>query len=148
MHSRHKGKSRSVHPEDSKVDEWLEYSKEEIVNLVVELAKQGKSASEIGMILRDQYGIPSVKLLTKKTITQILAEHDLKPEISETLMSLFRRALRIRKHLEKHKKDLSNKYALQCTESKIRRLVNYYKRKKILKPNFVYDADKIELLLR
>ena len=44
--------------------DWIEYSTEEIEELILKLNKEGNSASKIGVILRDQYGIPDVKVVT------------------------------------------------------------------------------------
>ena len=55
--------------------EWTEYSNEEIEELVLKLRKEGKSTSVIGVILRDQYGIPDVKTVTGDKITAILEKH-------------------------------------------------------------------------
>ena len=41
--------------------EWLEMTEEEIIELIVKLHREGQSTSQIGIILRDQYGIPSTK---------------------------------------------------------------------------------------
>lgn len=38
--------------------EWVTYSDEEIEEMNFKIYKEGKSTSEIGIILRDQYGIP------------------------------------------------------------------------------------------
>ena len=54
--------------------EWTEYSNEEIEELVLKLRKEGKSTSVIGVILRDQYGIPDVKTVTGDKITAILSK--------------------------------------------------------------------------
>ena len=37
--------------------EWIAYSNEEIEEFIVKFKREGKSASQIGVILRDQYGI-------------------------------------------------------------------------------------------
>jgi small subunit ribosomal protein S15 len=148
MHARKKGKSGSTKPVASSSDKWIEYNNEEIVKIIVDLAKAGKSASDIGIILRDKYGIPDVKAITKKSITKILAEKELAPDLPETLLNLLRQALRLRKHLEKNPTDDSNRRGLLLTESKIKRLVRYYKKKKVLSKDFYYDVNNIELLLR
>lgn len=148
MHSGKKGKSGSTKPIVSQYDKWLEYNNDEIVNIIVDLAKKGNSTSKIGATLRDQYGVPDVQLITKKTITQILREKDLAPSLPEDLTNLLKQALNLRKHLEKNPRDNSNTRGLQLTESKIKRLLKYYKSKKILAPDFYYDVKNIELLLR
>ena len=49
--------------------------------------------------LRDQYAIPSVKVCTGKSVTTILKEEDLLPKWPEDIMNLFRKAVKLRKHL-------------------------------------------------
>ena len=79
--------------------EWVEYSTEEIEELILKLTKEGNSTSKIGIVLRDQYGIPDVKLITGQKITKILEKHDQGLEYPEDLMNLIRRAVNIRDHL-------------------------------------------------
>ena len=67
--------------------EWIEYSTEEIEELILKLTKEGNSTSKIGVILRDQYGIPDVKLITGMKITKILEKHGQKQEYPEDLMA-------------------------------------------------------------
>jgi small subunit ribosomal protein S15 len=57
------------------------------------------------------------------------------------------KALGLRKHLGENKKDLHNKRQLNLVESKIRRLVRYYKGSKKLQPDFVYKPETTEILL-
>lgn len=148
MHARKKGRSGSTKPAASQADKWLEYNNEEIIKLIVKLGKEGNSASLIGTILRDQYAVPDVSVITGKKITRILEENELTGSLPEGLTNLLRQALKLRKHLEKNPHDDSNKRGMQLTESKIKRLVRYYKKKKIIAPDFYYDAKGIELLLR
>ncbi|MFP3259022.1 MAG: 30S ribosomal protein S15, partial [Caldivirga sp.] len=101
--SRHKrGSSGSTRPATKTIPPWLSYTPEDVERLVVELARRGFTPSMIGVILRDQYGIPLVKVVTNKRITEILSENGLKPQIPEDLMALIRRAINIRRHLEEH----------------------------------------------
>jgi len=58
------------------------------------------------------------------------------------------RALNLRKHLEKNKKDKHSRRGLTLIESKIRRLVKYYRKKGIFDPDFKYDPSKATLYLR
>ncbi len=148
MHSRKRGKSGSTHPKAKIKPDWVTYSKEEVIKLVVKLFKEGKSLSEIGGLLRDQYGIPSVKAVVGKSISEILREEKLLPKWPEDIMNLFKKAVRIRKHLENNKSDVHNKRALQLTESKIRRLIKYYKRKKLISSDWYYDPEKVRLLIK
>jgi len=86
-----------------------------------------------------------VKAATGKSVLQILRERGLAPEIPEDLSNLIRKALKIRRHLEEHPKDYHSKRGLQLVESKIHRLVKYYKREGILPPDWKYEPDKIVL---
>lgn len=125
---------------------WVSYTQEEVEQLVIELAKRGFSPSMIGIILRDQYGIPLVKPILGKSITEVLQEHGLAPQIPEDLMNLIRRAVKIRKHLEEHPKDLSARRGLNLVESKIHRLVKYYKRVGKLPQDFTYTPEAFSML--
>jgi len=148
MHARKKGKSGSTHPAVKQVPRWVKHSKEDVIELVVKLRKEGKSTSMIGQILRDVYGIPSVKALVGKSIKQILVEKGLYPEYPEDLMNLMRKAVKLNKHLSNHKMDIHNKRALQLIESKIRRLVKYYKRSGVLPKDWYYSAEKAALIIK
>ena len=64
------------------------------------------------------------------------------------MQSLIKKAIRLRKHLEAHRKDLHNKRALQLTESKIWRLQKYYKRKGVLPADWEYKPETAEFLIR
>ena len=148
IHARRKGKSGSKRPLRVEKPQWVEMSEEEIVNKVIELAKEGYSQAMIGTVLRDQYGVPDVKLSTGKSIGEILEGEGLAPKIPEDLMSLMKRAVKIHNHLLSHPKDLGNKRGLQLVEAKIRRLVKYYKRVGKLPPEWHYSVKEAELLVK
>ena len=147
MHSRKKGKSGSKRPSRIVKPDWCEFTAEQVEEMVVEQFKKGVPPSQIGLILRDSYGIPLVRAITGKKIKQILEENNLKTTLPEDLMNLARKALNIRKHLEENHKDLDSKKGLQRTEAKIYRLIKYYKRKGVLPADFKYQIDKIKILL-
>ncbi|HIQ49753.1 MAG TPA: 30S ribosomal protein S15 [Nanoarchaeota archaeon] len=143
MYARKKGKSGSKKPLTKAT--WVEYTPEEVEQLVVKLAKEGYSSAMIGLILRDQYGIPSVRDITGKKITKILAEHGLAPKIPEDLFNLLKKAVNLRKHLEVHRKDKHSRRGLELLESKIRRLAEYYIRKGKLPKDWKYDPEKAKI---
>lgn len=140
MPKKEKGRSHSTRPVSKRPPVWCRYQPEEVEALVIKLTKEGYNANMIGIILRDQYGIPLVKAITGKTITQIQRRAGLAPPIPIDLDSLLKKAARIRAHLEKNRKDLYNKRSLQLVESKIRRLAEYYKKEGILPENWRYEA--------
>lgn len=131
----------------SKAPEWLELKAKDIEQIVFELRGQGLSSSEIGLILRDRYGVPDVKLATEKKITQILKEKNVGPKVPEDLQNLITKALELKKHLDLNLKDVHNKRALQLMESKIRRLVKYYKNNGELPKEWIYDLKTAEMLI-
>ena len=140
-----KGKSHSTRPARMGVPSWITYTATQVEEMVVSLAKKGYPPSMIGIILRDQYGIPLVKTITGKKITEILEEHGIKPELPEDLNNLIRRARKVRRHLEEHPKDFHSKRGLQLIEAKIYRLSRYYREKGILPPDWRYKPGKMSI---
>ncbi|MCK4335547.1 MAG: 30S ribosomal protein S15 [Candidatus Aenigmarchaeota archaeon] len=147
MYSRKKGKSGSKKPLQ-KTAKWVDYKPEEVEDLVIKYAKQGFQSAKIGSILRDQYGVPSIKVVTKKTVTQTLKENDLYSKLPEDLFNLLKRVVELRVHLEKNKRDYQSYRGLELTESKVRRLAKYYIRKGLLPKGWKYDPEQAKLLIR
>lgn len=147
MYSHKKGRSRSTKPSKIRNPGWVRYTGREVKKLVTKLAKDGFTPSQIGVNLRDTYGIPDVKLVAKRSVTQILEENDLRPELPEDLMALIKKNTNVRAHLDENKKDIPAKRGLQLTESKIRRLVKYYQKTKRLPADWKYDAERIRMLI-
>ncbi len=147
MYSGKKGKSGSKKPVKKHKLTWIRYSNKEIEQLIIKLAKQGKSQSEIGMILRDTYGVPSVRDILKKKLYKILEENKIIPKLPEDLTSLIKNEIKIIKHFERNKKDMHAKRGLLLTESKIHRLSKYYKRIGKLPQNWTYDRKQAEILV-
>lgn len=146
MHARRKGKSGSTRIVRQNHPEWSSLNPREVESRVIELAKAGKSTSEIGISLRDQYAVPDVTVSTGKKITKILENNKIESELPEDLLNLIRTALKLRKHLETHKKDLKNKRNLQLTESKVRRVAKYYKSENRLPEDWKYSPTQAKLL--
>ena len=147
LYSKKKGSSGSKKPIEKKKKVWVGYDKKEVEQLIIKYAKSGESPSKVGLILRDKYGIPDAQLITGKKITDVLKENKLLHEIQDDLASLIRRDIIIMKHLETNKKDMAAKRGLILTESKIGRLVKYYKRINVLPKDWKYDRTKAKLLV-
>ena len=128
--------------------EWIEFKPEELVEIVVSLANSGHTESDIGMMLRDQYGIPKIKKVIGKTIGDIFKEKGLQPEVPRDLLNLIRKSVILQKHREKHKKDMTAKHGYLLTISKIRRLVEYYHKKKFLPAGWRYTPEQAALLVK
>ncbi len=139
-------KTKEVQPEST--GEGVAYKPAEIEKLIVDLANQGQTSSEIGMTLRDSHGIPSVKKLTGKRIEAILGGHKLLSDIPRDLLNLIRRSVELQKHLGTNRKDYTAKRGYQLTVSKIQRLVSYYKSVGKLPADWRYTAESAALLVK
>jgi small subunit ribosomal protein S15 len=140
MYSRKRGKSGSTRPISKRPPQWCKYAAEEVEDLVVKLARQGLPPSRIGVVLRDQYGIPLVKPILGKSVNDVLSAAGLAPNIPEDLENLIKKAENLKKHLSRNKSDYINKRALSLLESKIHNLSKYYKRRGILPEEWKYKA--------
>jgi small subunit ribosomal protein S15 len=148
MHTRRKGRSCSKRPLISENPEWVPIGAAEIEDLIVKFTKEGYTPARIGLVLRDQYGVPDVKLATGKTVTAIMKEKDVAPSLPEDLSNLMRRAISLNVHLKENRGDVSNKRGLNLIEAKIRRLERYYKRNGVLPQNWRYSLSNAELMLK
>lgn len=150
MHTRRRGTSGSDRPVADEPPEWSDVDPDAIEERVVELAEEGHAPSEIGLRLRDSgvegTPVPDVKLATGKKITEILEENDAEPELPEDLRNVMAKAVRLANHMDANPQDHQNKRALQNAESKVRRLVNYYRGDE-LDEDFTYTADYARELL-
>lgn len=127
---------------------FVELKPAEITEAIVHLANEGHSQSEIGLILRDQYGIPKVAKALGKKLAAVLEENKLLGEIPEDLMNLIRKSVMLREHLEKNRKDMTAKRGLMLTVSKIRALEKYYKKSGKLPMNWRYSPETAALLAK
>ncbi len=83
---------------------WVNVKPEEIEAKIVELAKKGVSPGRIGLILRDEHGIPKAKLLGLK-VKKILikSKHWVEPRHA----NLKTKTEKLSKHAAMHKHDYS-----------------------------------------
>jgi small subunit ribosomal protein S15 len=144
MHTRRRGSSGSDRPAADDPPEWSDVDADAIEERVVELAEAGHSPSEIGLKLRDEgvdgTPVPDVTLATGRKVTEILEANDAEPDLPEDLRNLMERAVRLKEHMDENPTDYQNKRALQNTQSKIRRLVDYYRGDE-LEAEFTYSYD-------
>ncbi len=145
MYSRKKGKAGSKRPMIPA--QWVEYTKPDIEKLILKHHKDGLSTASIGKLLRDQYGIPSIKAVTGKKITAILAEQKVVQKIPEDLLNLLKKAVNLRGHMAKNKKDSTSKRGLELLESKIRRISKYYVKEGKLPSDWRYDPERAKLII-
>ncbi len=146
MHSRKRGTSGSKKLLAPSKPTWQRYKAKELEMLVAKLAKEGKTGAQIGLILRDSYGIPSIKLVLGKRLHELLTEKKIIGKFPDDLTALMKRAVMTKKHLELNKKDNHALRGLQLTEAKIKRLGKYYKGTGRLPVDWKYDPAQLKLL--
>ena len=105
---------------------WLKLKEDELKKIISDLAPQGKQPAQIGLILRDQYGVPTTKLYGKK-LKQYLKELgiDSNPEL-ENAEKKFQR---LKEHLKTNITDRKAKHKLQKAQTRVNILKKYYKKK-------------------
>ncbi|KAJ3305836.1 ribosomal 40S subunit protein S13 [Kappamyces sp. JEL0829] len=147
MHTPGKGISSSALPYRRTPPSWMKTSPAEVVEQICKLAKKGLTPSQIGVVLRDSQGIAQVKSITGNKVLRILKSNGLGPQIPEDLYQLIKKAVQVRKHLERNRKDMDGKFRLILIESRIHRIARYYKTVGQLPPNFKYESSTANQLL-
>jgi len=147
MHAPGKGISDSALPYKRTVPSWLKLSAEDVVDQICKLAKKGLTPSQIGVILRDSHGVAQTRFVTGNKILRIMKAKGLAPSKPEDLHHLIKKAVAIRKHLERSRKDKDAKFRLILVESRIHRLARYYKTKKVLPSTWKYESSTAAALL-
>ena len=140
MHTPGKGISRSSIPYRRSPPSWLKYSVDEVVDMICKNAKKGLTPSQIGNVLRDSHGIAQVKNVTGNKVLRILKANGLAPNLPEDLYQLIKKAVNVRKHMEKQRKDKDSKFRLILIESRIYRLARYHRTVGNLPPNWRYQS--------
>lgn len=139
IHAHTHGKSHSTRPISYNIPSWIN-QKSELSTIIVQLSKDGLSPSEIGVRMRDHYGVPLIKPILGKGINRILEENNSTPEMPEDLNQLVQKALALQKHLKFHNTDKRNIRSLELIEAKIHRLSKYYKKKGRIPLTWKYAA--------
>ena len=147
MHSKGKGIARRCLPYRKAPPSWVHVSATDLTDQMVKLAKRGSTPSQIGVLLRDQYGIPQVSGVTGAKILRILKVNGVAPTLPEYLYHLIKKAVNVRKHIEKHRADKDGKFRLILIESRIHRLARYYRKVSSLPPTWRYQSKKADTLL-
>merc|ERR1712242_482958 len=138
MYGHGKGIASSAVPYRRRPPTWLKMKVDDVNDHICKLAKKGLTPSQIGVTLRDSFGVPQVKTVTGSKILRILKTNGLAPDLPEDLYYLIKMAVAIRKHLDKNRKDKDSKFRLILVESRIHRLARYYKRVKSLPATWKY----------
>ncbi len=104
---------------------WLKYTKDEIGEIILKLSDKGLTAEKIGLVLRDQYGIPKVKIYSLK-ISKILKERFQEP----TNLNLKNKLQKIISHYKENKQDKKAELSLIITKAKLKKREDYSKKGK------------------
>ncbi len=103
---------------------WLKYTAEEVKAIIIKLVNKGISAEKIGLILRDQYGIPKVKLYGFK-IKDVIEE---KTEFEEpTIKNLKIKVDKVLNHYKKNKGDKKAERSLIISKAKLKKREDHLK---------------------
>merc|ERR1719397_1612342 len=104
----------------------MKMTSDEVKDQIFKLAKKGLTPSQIGVILKSKA---------------------LAPDLPEDMYFLIKKAVSIRKHLERSRKDKDAKFRLILVESRIHRLARYYKTKSVLPPTWKYESSTASTLV-
>ena len=85
--------------------------------------------------------------VTGSKILRILKVAGVAPELPEDLYHMIKKAVNIRKHLERSRKDTDSKFRLILMESRIHRLARYYKSKRVLPASWKYESSTASTLV-
>lgn len=138
------GKSHSRRPLSKRAPAWCKYGPEEVEAFVIKLAKDETPLSKIGIILRDQYGIPLVKPIVGKSIREIIIDGGIEIPVPEDLNNLLQKVSTLSRHLNKNRADAVNRRSLQLIVSRVRRLAKYYRKSGVLPEDWKYTP-QVEL---
>jgi small subunit ribosomal protein S13e len=147
MHSKGHGIAKRCLPYRKAPPSWMNVSSKDLIEQILKMARRGSSPSQIGVVLRDNYGIPQVKGVTGNKIMRILKKNGLAPTLPEDLYHMIKKAVNVRKHLERNRKDRDSKFRLILVESRIHRLARYYRSTHALPPRWRYVSKKADTLV-
>ncbi|XP_050502161.1 40S ribosomal protein S13-like [Diabrotica virgifera virgifera] len=95
MHAPGKGIAQSALPYRRSVPTWLKVTPEEVKDHIFKLGKKGLTPSQIGVILRDSYGVAQVRFVSGNKILRIMKAMGLAPDLPEDLYYLIKKAVAI-----------------------------------------------------
>ena len=108
---------------------WVKIKEPELKKIIVKLAEKN-SPSKIGLILRDQYGIPTTRIFGKK-LKKYLTEQGI--EKNEDLENAEKKVNNLKEHLKNNITDRSAKHKLQKAQSRLNIIRKYFGIEKVRK---------------
>ena len=104
---------------------WVKMKETELKKVIAELAET-QPPSKVGIILRDQYGIPTTKIFGKK-LGAYLKEIGINRK--EDLENAEKKFNSLKEHLKKNITDRNAKHRIQKAQSRLNILKKYYSKK-------------------
>jgi len=101
---------------------WVKTSEKELKEIIVELAKKN-APSKIGLILRDQYGIPTTRIFGKKLKAYL---EELNIHVNEDLENAEKKVDSLKEHVKTNITDRKAKHKLQKAQSRLNITRKYF----------------------
>lgn len=101
---------------------WVKMSEAELKKLIKELSEK-YAPSKIGIILRDQYGIPSVKIYGKKMQDYL---KELGIEVNEDLENAEKKVEKLKEHTKNNITDKKAKHKMQRAQARLNIIRRYF----------------------
>jgi len=108
---------------------WVKIKEPELKKIIAELAEKN-SPSQIGLILRDQYGIPTTRVFGKKLKAYLT---ELEINVNEDLENAEKKVNNLKQHLKNNITDRNGKHKLQKAQSRLNIIRNYFGIQKVRK---------------
>lgn len=134
MYSNGHGKSKSSKPFSTAPPTHI--TQDQVTEIIIDLSKKGKTGAEIGKILRDVHGVGHITNIADCTMLEFLKKNNIAPQIPDDVRAIEKKCLSIYNHIKKEWNDKTARYRLKHKESRLHRLVRYYKTKGVLLPSF------------
>ncbi|KAK1143892.1 ribosomal 40S subunit protein S13 [Aspergillus melleus] len=111
-------------------------------NKILRILKSSEPRREKSKDPTHQDPVLQMPLLGHHRLTErsSIKQTGLAPELPEDLYHLIKKAVAVRKHLERNRKDKDSKFRLILIESRIHRLSRYYKSVGVLPPTWRYES--------
>ncbi len=101
---------------------WVKMKEPELKKVILELS-ENNAPSQIGFILRDQYGIPTTKIFGKKLKAYL---KELGVDRNEDLENAEKKVTGLKEHLKENITDRSAKHKLQHAQSRLNIIKKYF----------------------
>ncbi len=105
---------------------WLKYTEQEIKEIILKLVEKDASltSEKIGLILRDNYGIPQTKIYGF-SISDVLKEAGKYEQPDQKNLKI--KVEKLEKHLSKHKHDTRTGRSIIISKAKLKKVQDYLK---------------------